>query len=159
MNKCIFDFNFTDIDGNEMSFEAFRGKKLLIVNVASQCGFTSQYQQLQELYDHYKEHLEIIAFPCNDFGGQEPEDEQSIKKFCTSKYGVNFTVASKINIKSQPVNEVYFWLCNKSENNIMNSIVSWNFQKYILDESGILINVFPSTASPFDDQIMKFLNA
>lgn len=159
MNKSIFDFNFIDIEGNEISFEAFRGKKILIVNVASRCGFTSQYQQLQELYDHYKENIEIIAFPCNDFGGQEPEDEVNIKQFCTMNYGVNFTVTSKINIKSQPVNDIYSWLCNKSENKVMDSEVSWNFQKYFLDENGSLINVFSSATSPFNDQIMDLLSA
>lgn len=155
--KTIFDFSFLDIEGRETHLEALKGKSLLIVNVASRCGFTPQYQQLQELFDHYEDRLHIIAFPCNDFGGQEPEDEAHIKTFCVTNYNVGFILASKINIKKDPIHPIYHWLCNKSENGVMDSDVNWNFHKYLLDKNGQLIHVFKSGVSPLDERIIAAL--
>ncbi len=157
--KKIYDFDFVDIGGTLTSISRFKNKYLLIVNVASECGFTNQYQQLQELYDVYKEKLEIIGFPCNDFGGQEPDGEENIKTFCEKNYGVNFPLSSKINIQNEPVNEIYHWLCHKSENGEFDSKVSWNFQKYLLNMDGTLLNVFKSNVSPFDDRIISILES
>ena len=158
MKRKIYDLCFTDVNGEEVSFASFEGRYLLIVNVASECGFTSQYQQLQELYENYKEELEIIAFPCNDFGGQEPNNEAEIKLFCQQKYGVTFTIASKVNITSQPQHDIYHWLCNKSENGVDDFVIDWNFYKFLINQKGELIEVLSSTASPFDDQIINHLN-
>lgn len=157
--KKIYDFSFVDVDGNEVSLGSFKGKYLLLVNVASECGFTGQYQQLQELYAKYKDILTIIGFPCNDFGGQEPGSEESIKAFCERKYHVEFPLSSKINIKKAPVNEIYNWLCNKSENGVMNSTVMWNFQKYLISPEGELLNFYRSNISPFNKRILSYLKS
>ncbi len=159
MKQKIFDFSVVGIDGREIALSRFEGKYLLMVNVASECGFTHQYKQLQELYEHYSGKLEIIGFPCNDFGGQEPAENQEIMTFCTKNYGVNFTMTSKINIKSEPQNEIYKWLCNKSENGVKDSTVRWNFQKYLISKDGVLIDVMDSNISPFDDRILSELES
>lgn len=156
-SKKIYNQKFTDIDGVEKTMENFKGKYILIVNVASECGFTPQYAQLQELYDHYKDVLEIIAFPCNDFGGQEPGKENEIKTFCVTRYNVSFTITSKINILKKPVHSAYEWLQNKSENGVMDTEVRWNFHKFIIDKEGYLTHSFPSGISPFDDQLLAAL--
>ena len=158
-NKTILEYSFVDIDGKQRELSEFAGKYLLIVNVASACGFTPQYQQLQELFEHFREKLNIVAFPCNDFGGQEPGNEEEIKTFCITRYNTGFTLASKINIKKNPIHPIYEWLCSKALNGVKDSSVDWNFQKYLLDEKGQLIDVFKTTISPLDDQIISRLQA
>ena len=157
--KNIFDFSFTDVEGHEIFLDSFRGKYILIVNVASECGFTKQYQQLQELNENYKEKIAIIGFPCNDFGGQEPGSEEEIKAFCEREFNVDFTIASKINIKVSPINEIYNWLCHKSENGVIDSSVDWNFQKYLIGKNGELLHVLNSNISPFDNRIISVLES
>jgi len=158
MVHTIHQFKVEGIAGEEIDFAQFRGKKLIIVNVASECGFTPQYSQLQELYEAFSDQLAIVGFPSNDFGGQEPGANESIQSFCEVRYGVTFPLAAKINILGTEVHPVYHWLTAKSENGVADSEVRWNFQKYLLDEEGRLVKSLPSTVSPLDDAIAGWVN-
>jgi len=129
----------------------------MVVNVASECGFTPQYQQLQELYQEFRDKLVIVGFPSNDFGGQEPGTNEAIRAFCTQRYGVDFPLAAKINIKGSP-HPIYQWLTQKTRNGVADSEVRWNFHKYLLDENGHLIQDLPSSVSPLDEPILDWLN-
>lgn len=155
--STIHQFQVESIEGSEIDFGAFEGKKLIVVNVASECGFTPQYQQLQELYEEFMDKLVIVGFPCNDFGGQEPGTNESIKSFCTTRYGVTFPLSMKINILGEKMHPVYKWLTSEQLNGVMDSQVQWNFYKYLLDEKGQLINMLPATQSPFDEKILNWL--
>jgi glutathione peroxidase len=135
-----------------------KGKKIMIVNVASECGYTPQYEQLQELYDTFQDTLVIVGFPCNDFGGQEPEDNEAIYTFCQSLYGVSFPMAAKISIK-QNTHPIYEWLCKASLNGQLDTEVKWNFHKFLIDENGQLQHSFPSAVSPLDENIINWLTA
>jgi len=143
--KTIHQFTVQGIDGKDINFADFAGKKILIVNVASECGYTPQYQQMQELYEQYQDKLVVIGFPANNFGGQEPGTETQIHTFCTKNYGVTFPMTAKIDINTHPM---YKWLTQKSQNGVMESQVQWNFHKYLLDEAGVLVSVFPSSVAP-----------
>lgn len=154
----IHQFKAKDIDGNEVDFSKFKGKKLLIVNTASECGFTPQYKDLEALYQKYKDkNFLIIAFPCNDFGGQEPGTAEQIKAFCQKNYGVSFLVMEKIKIKGSDAHPIYQWLTQKEKNGVMSSTVMWNFQKYLIDENGYLVNFYYSNTSPLSDKITKWI--
>ncbi len=148
------DFTITSIDGKTINFADYKGKRILIVNVASKCGYTPQYAQLQELYEEMNGKLVVVGFPCNDFGGQEPGEAADIHKFCTTTYGVTFPMTEKVTIKTD-MHPIYKWLTHKSENGVMNGLVSWNFCKFLIDEEGQLVHALPSNVSPFDDRIMK----
>ncbi|MEZ4907685.1 MAG: glutathione peroxidase [Saprospiraceae bacterium] len=155
----FYDNNFTisDIDGNTLNLNDFKGKKLLIVNVASKCGFTPQYEELQKLYEQYGDKLNIVGFPCNQFKNQEPGTPSEIKDFCTSNYGVTFPLTEKIDVKGDNQNPIYEWLTTKDKNGYSDSTVKWNFQKYLLDENGHLIDYFYSITNPLSDKITKYL--
>jgi glutathione peroxidase len=153
----LYNYSFVDIDGNETSLETFKGKKILFVNVASECGFTGQYDALQELQTQYGEELVIIGFPCDQFGGQEPGSEEEIKTFCKKNYGVTFLMASKIDVKGNDQHPIYTWLTSKEKNGADNSSVAWNFEKYIVDENGQLIGHFKSAVKPMSDKITSLL--
>lgn len=155
--KTIHLFKVEGIDGEEIDFSAFKGKKIMVVNVASECGYTPQYQQLQELQMEFKDKLVIIGFPCNDFGGQEPGSAEEIQAFCSLNYGLTFPLTRKVNIKGESVHPIYNWLLHKVQNQVMDTEVAWNFCKYTLDEEGQLIDFFPSATSPFDDAILEWL--
>ena len=157
MTNSIHKFRVAGIDGEEIDFAAFAGKKIMVINVASECGYTPQYQQLQELYENYQDRLVIVGCPCNDFGNQEPKSEQDIQNFCTKRYGVTFPLTRKLSIKGQSPHPLYRFLTSEAENGVMNSTVKWNFHKYLLDESGQLIQTFPSAVSPLDDQILNII--
>ena len=148
--SSIHQYTIEGIEGKTIDFEAFEGKYILVVNVASECGYTSQYQQLQELYENYKDKLVIVGVPCNQFGGQEPGSEAEIQKFCEVRYGVTFPLTKKVDVKGKYQHDLYKFLTNKSLNGLQDSEVRWNFQKYLLDTNGHLVKVFPSSASPFD---------
>jgi len=150
----IYQFKVERIDGSEIHFEESKGKKLIVVNVASACGYTPQYQQLQELYTEFKDKLEIIGFPSNDFGAQEPGTNAEIKTFCTVNYGVSFPMAAKVKINEHPL---YQWLTKKSLNGKIDSEVAWNFQKYLIDENGQLVAVYPSSINPLDEKIIDWV--
>ena len=157
MQKSIHIFQVESLDGGTIDLGVFSGKKILIVNVASECGYTPQYQQLQELYEYFSDRLAIVGFPCNDFGGQEPGSDETIMQFCERRYGVSFPLAKKVEIKGSDPHPVYRWLTDKSQNGYADSVVSWNFQKYLLDESGHLIAVFPPACEPLAAQIVDML--
>lgn len=148
--SSIHQYTIEGIGGETIDFEAFKGKYILVVNVASECGYTPQYEQLQELYENYKDKLVIVGVPCNQFGGQEPGSEAEIQKFCKVRYGVTFPLTKKVDVKGKNQHELYQFLTNKSLNGVQDSEVRWNFHKYLLDTKGHLVNVYPSSASPFD---------
>ena len=157
--KSIYDVEINDIDDNKISLENFKGKKILFVNVASKCGFTKQYKELEELYQLYKDKLIIIGLPCNQFGGQEPGSHSEIKEFCQKNYGVTFLISEKIKVKGDDIHPLYKWLTNKELNGVSNSTVKWNFQKYIIDEQGKLIDFFYSTINPLNKKIQDIINS
>lgn len=154
--KSIHDFSIKSISGKTLDFSDFKGKKLMIVNVASECGYTPQYQQLQELYENFADKLVIVGMPCNDFGGQEPDGEAAIQQFCTLHYGVTFPLTEKVGIL-QNTHPIYHFLTKKSENGFKDTDVRWNFQKYLLNTEGGLEQVLSSSVSPLDDVILNWL--
>ena len=151
----IYEYSFTDINGNEVALSSFKGKKIMFVNVASKCGYTPQYAELQEVHEKYGEKLVIIGFPCDQFGGQEPGTEEEIQSFCQKNYGVEFLMASKIEVKGKDQHPIYTWLTSEELNGIESSKVMWNFQKYLVDENGKYINHFKSGVKPTDEEITK----
>ena len=157
VSSDFYSINFKNILGEEKSFKEFSGKKILIVNVASYCGYTRQYKDLQKLQDSYGDKLQVIAFPCNDFGSQEPGNNSQIAQFCESNYSIKFPVMSKINIRKTPIHPVYKWLTNSDLNGWNNSKPKWNFYKYLIDEDGNLIKSFGSNTSPLSSEIIQSL--
>lgn len=156
--KSFYDFKVKDIIGNDYDLSALKGKKVMVVNVASKCGFTPQYKQLQELYDKYKDdNFVIIGFPSNDFGNQEPGTNKEIMEFCTSNYGVTFPIMSKIKVKKDGQDPLYKWLTNKSENGYIDQEVTWNFQKFLINEEGKLEGVYLPKVNPLDEKITAWI--
>lgn len=152
--KSIYDFKVESLDGGEIDFAQFKGKKILIVNTASKCGFTPQYEDLEKLYEQFKDKLVIIGFPANNFMKQEPGSDKEIASFCQKNYGVTFPMASKISVKGKDQAPIYTWLTQKRYNGFQDSKVSWNFNKYLLDEKGNLIGVFGSRTKPLSEEIV-----
>jgi glutathione peroxidase len=145
-----------NIDGKPVKLSAYKGKVLVIVNVASQCGYTSQYKQMQEFYDVYKEKgVEILGFPCNQFGGQEPGSEAQIKSFCEKNFGVTFPMFSKVNVKGKEQHPLYKYLTDKAENGRLEASVSWNFNKFVVDKNGQVVAHFKSGTTVFDEDFLK----
>ena len=142
MSKTAYDYKLSTIQGADFDLSAFKGKKILLVNTASACGLTPQYKQLEELYENYKDKLEVVGLPCNDFAGQEPGSEKEIEKFCETNFGVTFPLTAKVKIKGDDVNPLYQFLTKKELNGYADSEVQWNFQKYLVDENGHLTGVF-----------------
>jgi glutathione peroxidase len=145
------------IDGAEVDFAQFKGKKVLIVNVASECGYTPQYEGLQKLYETYKDKLVVLGFPANNFGGQEPGSNEEIKEFCTSNYNVTFPMFEKISVTGDDRHPLYKWLTDKELNGWNDQKPKWNFGKYLLDEEGNLTNYFSTPVKPMDEEIVKRL--
>ena len=155
--KGIYDFSVPGLDGSDIDFSKFRGKKILIVNTASNCGYTKQYEDLQKLYEQYRSKLVIVGFPANNFGGQEPGSNAEIKEFCKKNYGVSFPMAEKVSVKGSDIHPLFKWLTQKSENGVMDADIRWNFTKFLLDENGKLIAVFPSGVKPGSEEITRHL--
>jgi glutathione peroxidase len=155
--KSIHGFKVESLDGNTIDFAAFKGKKILIVNTASECGYTPQYKELESLYEKYKEKLVIVGFPANNFGGQEPGSNSEIKTFCTKNYGVTFPMAAKISVKGDDMAPIYKWLTHKDENGVLDAEIKWNFNKFLLDEQGRMIAYFPSKVTPMSKEIVDKL--
>ena len=155
--KSIYDFKVEGLEGGTIDFSTFKGKKILIVNSASKCGLTPQYEELQKLYDTYKDKLVIVGFPANNFGAQEPGTNADIKEFCKKNYGVTFPMAAKVSVKGEDIAPIYKWLCNKTENGILDADIKWNFGKFLLDEKGNLLHYFPSKVTPMSDDITSKL--
>ncbi len=143
----IYSFSFTDIDGNTISFEKFKGKKILIVNTASECGFTPQYKELQSLHEKHGDKVVVIGFPANNFGQQEPGSEKEIASFCQKNYGVTFLMASKLSVKGSDINEIFAWLI-KQNNQSFTGDIRWNFEKFLISEQGQLMARFRSQTKP-----------
>lgn len=155
----IYSFQAKDINGNAVSLGQFKGKKLLIVNTASECGLTPQFKDLEALHQEYKDKgLVIIGFPSNNFGQQDPGSNSEIKTFCEKNYGVSFLMMEKIEVKGDSIHPIYKWLVSKKENGVMNSSVKWNFQKYLVDEQGFLVDVVSPWKKPDCKQILNWLN-
>ncbi len=156
--KSFYDFKVTDINGEVFNFATLKGKKVMIVNVASKCGYTKQYEGLQALYEKHKENdFVIIGFPANNFLRQEPGTNEEIKTFCTLNYGVTFPMMQKISVKGDDIHPVYKWLTTKSLNGKQDSSVGWNFQKYLIGSNGQLEMVLPTKTKPNDDIIVKWI--
>ena len=155
--NSIYDLQIHSLQGETMNLSEYKGKKILFVNVASKCGFTPQYKDLQKLYDQYANKLIVIGVPCNQFGKQEPGNSEEIQEFCEMNYGVTFPITEKINVKGPDQHPLYNWLTRKSENGKKNSSVKWNFQKYLVDEEGRLIDYYYSMTSPISSKITKHL--
>lgn len=153
----FYDFKVRDIDGNEFDFASLKGKRVMIVNTASECGYTPQYKQLQELYDQYGGNsFTIIGFPANNFGGQEPGTDMEIAAFCEKNYGVTFPMMSKISVKGDDEHPLYAWLTSKDMNGVGNGSVRWNFHKFLIDENGNWVKELSSGVSPLDDGVISF---
>lgn len=157
--KSFYEFTMKDLNGAEVDFSAFKGKKIMVVNVASKCGYTPQYEALQKLYSENSDKLVILGFPANNFGGQEPGSNEEIKSFCSENYGVTFPMFEKISVKGFDKHPIYRWLSDAQQNGWNNEEPSWNFCKYILNEEGELIKFFPSKVAPLDQQIIDTINA
>jgi glutathione peroxidase len=158
VKKTFHDFTVTTIDGNEFPLSQLKGKKVLVVNTASKCGYTPQYEDLEKLYETYGgDHFTVIGFPANNFMNQEPGTNEEIKQFCSSKYAVTFQMMSKISVKGSDIAPVYSWLTKKAENGIMDAPVKWNFQKFMIDENGNLIDMAPSSENPLSEKIVSWI--
>ena len=170
----IYDFKVAGLDGNQIDFSAYKGKKIMIVNTASQCGNTPQYKDLETLYEKYKDKLVIVGCPANNFGAQEPGSNEEIKKFCTKEYSVTFPMAEKISVRGDDIHPLYKWLVDQSKEmakavptdnsrdlvwrKFLSDPVIWNFTKFLLDEKGNLIAVFHNKVSPMSAEVLKYLN-
>ena len=156
--QSFFDLTATDIHGQPAPMSQWRGSKVLVVNTASECGNTPQYAQLQEIWESYKDKgLVIVGFPCDQFGGQEPGDEGQIEAFCQKNYGVTFPLMSKVEVKGANKHPVYQWLTEKRLNGRMDVEVTWNFQKFLIDENGQLVTTVAPGPDPTDDAIMNWI--
>ena len=171
LTSCMNSYNYKDnlsfynikvktIDGEDFDLSTFKGKKLLVVNVASKCGLTPQYKQLEELYKEYKnQNVEVLAFPSSDFANQEYSDSQKISSFCQKNYGVTFPIFEKVSVKGKSKHFIYQWLTEKNKNGKKNVSVLWNFQKFIIDENGQWVDYFLPTTSPKSKKIVKWINS
>jgi len=157
--SSIHSFKVMDITGETFDFAELKGKKVMVVNTASKCGLTPQYEELEKLYNEYKDQgFVIVGFPANDFMNQEPGTDAEIKQFCQVNYGVTFPMMSKISVKGKDMAPIYQWLTSESLNGKMDSRVKWNFQKYLIDENGVLVDVIPPKTKPYSDEIIAWLN-
>jgi len=170
----IYDFKVQGLDGNQIDFSAYKGKKIMIVNTASMCGNTPQYKDLETLYEKYKDKLVIVGFPANNFGQQEPGSNEEIKSFCTKNYGVTFPMAEKVSVKGDDIAPLFKWLVDQSRElakniptdnskdlawrDYLRSPITWNFTKFLLDENGNLIAVFHNKTNPMSEEVLKYLN-
>lgn len=155
MGKTIYDYKVESLDGGEINFADYKGKKILIVNTASECGFTPQYADLEKVYQQYKDKVVIVGFPANNFGGQEPGTNAEIGAFCQKNYGVTFPMAAKVSVKGDDTAPIFKYLTEKELNGVKNTAILWNFTKFLIDENGKLIDTFISTTKPTDDAILK----
>ncbi|MCG2612479.1 glutathione peroxidase [Flavobacterium sp. SM15] len=158
--QTIYQFKVKDIEGKEFDFASLKGKKIMIVNTASECGLTPQYEQLQHVYNEYKDKgFVIVGFPANNFGAQEPGSNKEIKAFCTKNYGVTFPMMEKISVKGDDMHPLYHFLTEKSKNGLEDSQVEWNFQKYLINEKGELENVINPRVLPNDKEIIDWIKS
>lgn len=155
MKKSIYDFTVKTIDGEDVSLSKYKGKKMLIVNTASKCGYTPQYDDLEKFHKKYGEKVVVLGFPANNFGGQEPGTNQEIASFCKKNYGVSFQMFEKISVAGADQHPLYQWLSKKEENGWNSDSPRWNFSKYLVNEKGELVKFFGSAVKPSDEEILK----
>jgi glutathione peroxidase len=172
--SSIYDFKMDGLEGGKIDFSQYKGKKIMIVNTASQCGNTKQYADLEKLYEKYKDKLVVIGFPANNFGGQEPGSNEEIKEFCKKNYGVTFPMAAKLSVKGDDIDPLFKYLVDQSremaksvkvENskdgawvNFLRDPITWNFTKFLIDENGKLVAVFHNKVNPMSEEVLKYLN-
>lgn len=158
MGKTIYDYKVDALEeGKTINFADFKGKKILVVNTASECGFTPQYADLEKLYEEYKDQLVIVGFPANNFGGQEPGTNVEIGAFCQKNFGVTFPMAAKVSVKGDDTAPIFKFLTEKQLNGVKDSKILWNFTKFLIDENGKLVDSFVSNVKPTDEAITKYL--
>ena len=155
-DESFYTLSAKDINGKIINFSKFKGKKLLIVNVASKCGYTSQYKDLQELHRKYNDKITILAFPSNNFGFQEPGSNDQIEEFCETNYGIEFQLFEKSDVRGKNSNDVYKWLSSIESNGWNDKSPRWNFFKYLIDENGNLSSIYSSNVNPLDKEIVDF---
>lgn len=156
--KSIYDFKIKALDGSTIDFSQFKGKKILIVNTASKCGYTPQYEGLEKLYESNKDKLVIVGFPSDNFGGQEYQKDEEIQSFCKKNYGVTFPLTTRVDVKGPNATPVFQYLCKKSENGVLDAEIGWNFNKFIIDENGNLLQHFDSKVTPDSPELLKYIN-
>jgi glutathione peroxidase len=155
----FYDFRVKTLEGDNFDFSSLKGKKVMIVNTASKCGNTPQYKELEELYEQYQGNLVIIGFPANNFANQEPGSAAEIRQFCTANYGVTFPMMEKISVKGKDMHPLYKWLTSKEKNGVMDSEVTWNFQKYLIDEKGNLVDVIKPRIKPSSEEVLAWISS
>ncbi|MDI9341330.1 MAG: glutathione peroxidase [Sediminibacterium sp.] len=155
--SSIYDFKLKTLEGEDISLSKFKGKKMLLINVASKCGYTPQYTNLQKLHEQYGDKVVLIGFPANNFGGQEPGTSKDISEFCKKNYGVSFLMMEKISVKGNDIHPLYKWLSSKELNGSVNEAPNWNFCKYLIDENGKVLKFFPSNVDPLSKEITSLL--
>jgi len=155
--NVFYSFKVKILEGEDFDFASLKGKKVLIVNTASKCGFTPQYKDMEALCRQYKHKMVIIGFPANNFMNQESGTALEIKQFCTDNYDVTFPLMEKISVKGKDIHPVYQWLTSKEKNGVMDSEVIWNFQKYLIDENGKLADVLYSKEKPGSEKVLTWL--
>jgi glutathione peroxidase len=156
--KSFYDFKMKSLDGEWIDFSKYKGKKVLIVNTASECGYTPQYEKLQKLHEQYGGKVVVLGFPANNFGAQEPGSNTDIKQFCSKNYGVTFQMFEKISVSGEDMHPLYKWLSTKSENGWNDQAPKWNFNKYLINENGELIKYYPSNVDPLSTEITNELS-
>src|SRR5688500_2387784 len=154
----IYDFKVAGLDGKSINLSKYKGKKILIVNTASKCGFTPQYADLEKLHTTYKGKLVVLGFPANNFKGQEPGSNTEIQEFCKKNYGVTFPMAGKVSVKGEDIHPLFKYLTEEAKKMNIEDPIKWNFTKFLIDEKGKLVAVFPSKVSPMSEEITKYLN-
>lgn len=158
-NESIYNIKIMQLDEKTaLDLSQYKGKKILFVNTASECGFTPQYEDLQKLQDKYPEKLVVIGSPCNQFGGQEPGNSDQIATFCKKNFGVTFMLTQKLDVKGENQHPLFQWLTSKSKNGVLDSEVKWNFNKFLVDENGKLVAYFASTTGPMSSDITKLID-
>lgn len=156
-SKSIYDIHINSLQGKPIDLSQYKTKKILFVNVASKCGFTPQYKDLQKLQDTYLDQLVVIGVPCNQFGKQEPGNSDQIQEFCKVNYGVSFLITEKVDVKGPHQHPLYEWLTKKAINGKQNTKVKWNFQKYLVDEDGVFLDYYYPTTKPMNSRITSYL--
>jgi len=154
----IYDFKVPGLEGGQIDFSQYKGKKIMIVNTASKCGLTPQYEGLEKLYKQYKDKLVIIGFPANNFNGQEPGSKEEIAEFCKRNYGVSFPMADKVSVKGDDIAPVFKYLVDEAARKGIQNPITWNFTKFLVDEKGNLVTVFSPKTQPMSEEILKYLN-
>ena len=158
VTASIYDFKVPGLDGQQIDFSKFKGKKVLIVNTASKCGLTPQYAELQQLQEKYKNTLVIVGFPANNFGQQEPGSNEEIKEFCQKNYGVTFPITEKVSVKGDDIHPMFRYLVDEAGKLGIQDPIKWNFTKFLVDENGKLVTVFASKVKPMSEEVTKYLN-